>query len=1544
VVLKALSRPERFTDYRDRDFIDENLVKAEPLGWELGGKKRAEKQFRKYGLDPEKAMQVVEHLRSNIFYNEHIKKQRFGKTVKEYFNERSYQYKEEDFHLIQDLTNLCDDPVHVLEEMDSIVYNHQIGDQHLQLYYKYAKSLADNPKALEIIAQLKKLKHPPHLRIAALVIKTEPRTGEKLYFFHHDKDKQVPDLIQTLSKLDDKTYQKLISAENLQRAQEIWVKLYDDKYKSMDFDFLYGLLKLASNPDLELAFFERLKAWFHNMPETGQKFNRIVEEIEALHELFPEIWALHESGFDCHEHFDYTVIEKKSSQSISEILNILPHTFLLKSVDEIIAKKEKFLTIASKEQLLQSVAVFEKFGLRIPLDFSDEGFLEFLLNSSPDQTLKTLTLMTADTTYLNKVDESPYQLKRDFQEFWRITNDHLATFSADEVMEAFAPLKEVPTANFRLLMHLVFINLNSIEQLRERIAAITNPEIRSLIEDQEFLDKISYYDYRGSFPREIWSYILSNPSLYVDLYRNKEAVSRKLDFLKEKKFDLLGIQYPDGLKLILEMSEEEVSQVSQALLAEGNQFSATLTLENLKKARMLIKLDQSAIEGIRQDFQAVSPDFNSFYYSDTSRSEIKAKDLAMYLSLEPLQRKELLNFLDKLNKECGYQWALEKYDYGFGILQDLSFIKKLSDNQTYRQKFDQFIAKETNDFEVNQRVHKFKIVTDFLEKNQTQNIDAYIENGALTAQFIYDFYKDKIEDYNTRADFGNSSLFDQETLMNMDEHERAFWQFLYETPIYLTPVLIRNKDHYDSLADDTESAKDWLKNLISSAKEAEENSRSTRDWKTLTTTTLSFEEKQALKQKILEMVSRKNIVSHNFYTVCSVLRYDFEENDQLIEAFKPTFREAFGFDLTADFIKKYDRFFQESQGENYAEIIPDNIAYWKQNIDLFAKLEIIGWSINDFERFRSISQNIQMRTTIKLLKTEAIANLSEKIGLNPNNLFYTDLGSLEYIAENINTADQLAFFKKILNEKPTSFRSTVSSFVNLGTTTLDQVISQPVYTERFFSAIEEFANVTPSLISTYILNPSENARAEYQEKIRQFQRDIHRNVPIMSLMNGAGGIDFLTDMIALTYPGTNVENIKNYLWQLKDRCNDVANLSIREDGYQGQIMSREKIVELKNANQPIDEEVIDLIKEITINYQGENHPYPEDNSKLAFQGWARLLVESGSTNQKVFFKQHLPEVLACTRISIGTKIDNLAEKMLGDTSQITAKNDVLSKAKEIFGIYYKDNASQVITAFLADHQEETNTLLARLSDKRLNALEKNIANSKKISEENRADFKEILKGLRNQELPDSERRQLLARLLAFLTERSIFADSAGLRKKVSKEADKIVLRDKEGQEIDPNLFITGYVTKNAASFFAKDTAGVCTAGNKELFNRSDHFHVNLVNREGIVVGNIQAYQLRRDGQPALIFRGFNPSTSLVNSANAEVLCDQMLDMVKQIAEDNNIKQVFIPQQDGWHPLTNRTGEGVEKYFISRFCRPENKVQFSFKISGGKTVNTFYRII
>ena len=116
-----------------------------------------------------------------------------------------------------------------------------------------------------------------------------------------------------------------------------------------------------------------------------------------------------------------------------------------------------------------------------------------------------------------------------------------------------------------------------------------------------------------------------------------------------------------------------------------------------------------------------------------------------------------------------------------------------------------------------------------------------------------------------------------------------------------------------------------------------------------------------------------------------------------------------------------------------------------------------------------------------------------------------------------------------------------------------------------------------------------------------------------------------------------------------------------------------------------------------------------------------------------------------------------------------------------------------------------------------------------------------------------------------------------------------------------------YLSKNAASFFAKSTSGICTDINRELFKRTDHFHLNIFSeRLGKVIGNVQLYTLSIHYENALLIRGINP----IKNYSTVYLADEMLDCViacaKDLATENDFSLVCVAEQNGlWNSNSNR---------------------------------------
>lgn len=127
------------------------------------------------------------------------------------------------------------------------------------------------------------------------------------------------------------------------------------------------------------------------------------------------------------------------------------------------------------------------------------------------------------------------------------------------------------------------------------------------------------------------------------------------------------------------------------------------------------------------------------------------------------------------------------------------------------------------------------------------------------------------------------------------------------------------------------------------------------------------------------------------------------------------------------------------------------------------------------------------------------------------------------------------------------------------------------------------------------------------------------------------------------------------------------------------------------------------------------------------------------------------------------------------------------------------------------------------------------------------------------------------------------------------------------QQRKPYDRIRIYLSKNAASFFAKSTTGICTDINRGLFERDDHFHLNIFSeRRGRLVGNVQLYTLTIRNEPALLIRGINPIKHYATTALVDELLDCIIACATDLAAENEYAMVCVAQQNGlWNSNSNR---------------------------------------
>ncbi len=128
------------------------------------------------------------------------------------------------------------------------------------------------------------------------------------------------------------------------------------------------------------------------------------------------------------------------------------------------------------------------------------------------------------------------------------------------------------------------------------------------------------------------------------------------------------------------------------------------------------------------------------------------------------------------------------------------------------------------------------------------------------------------------------------------------------------------------------------------------------------------------------------------------------------------------------------------------------------------------------------------------------------------------------------------------------------------------------------------------------------------------------------------------------------------------------------------------------------------------------------------------------------------------------------------------------------------------------------------------------------------------------------------------------------------------------------------LSKNIGSYFAKAGAEICTSHNRGMWEEKRHVHLNLVHKNQII-GNVMLYfEPERD---YLIARGFNPRKDAMMKFDRYSMAMQITSVLEDIAEANGFKEIFVPEQTGFHGLSNRDGMAFE---IEQLCkRTEKKI-------------------
>ena len=1611
-ILKRLAHQEprivlaTFVKFDDIVKTDEQWRLVKEFRWDLHEKRRAYRQFKEAGYDPEVALGVIEYLQNTVQFCSEVEvevEEGEGELAEKKTCCKNYQYDKNHFGYICRLISLSEDPVQLIKDIshpfdfDGYYSHPSLFLYHLTEYAESSSQVAQSTnfsRVISLIEAFSDVCDKIDLSDSSSTYNKQTQKGERELY---RSMRVIQDPVVVLSNLDQAELEELSGEENIIRARKLWKEI--SQGNRLRIEHLPELLTLANDSQLAIGFKEMIahsRIMTDVLGSEPQRLAIVVTRLKKLREEVPEIWNLLEHGFDVSRLFGYPYIFDSDVFDISTIVE----------------QRNSFRKILANQKLITNATIVSKYDdekLKVQPYDGVSDYEKYRYTSDSETLEKSYIVFRSLSAVFMRgkfMDTSRHDLWRNISETGCLDN-----FSVEQVSQLFTTIERlVETKDLSFLEALAEMEPNlsdvigtnpSLTEACDRFERLLSDEMQAIASDRSFQDFL--WDGRIVGATN-WDLMLTNLDQYHQLLQQKDELMAKLKLLKYPRSQDYVVAVTNDLEtlfLILKISDDVLMEMAEEFASSHN----TVNSESIRRYiayRFLTEEEKQQLhEGLGG--QQLENDIKSIF--DT---RLRVADLRKYATLETKEKASVWEMATRLETELHISpVALSRANDIIGF--PLGFLCELVMDDSLYSTLCNFVSHVIIDDRADHkgRIHCFRVCVTLLANHQKDSSFVFNEyitpQGVPTSKLLLELAHSNLHNFYTMRMY----ITDQ-SLQEMDEGDREFWQFFvdnYQDTLFQR-YLIENRSRFSEwvqngiathtfvmeLAKKNLAGITTIQKLVTESALAEMSENQGAFWsfwkkssdlekKVITSNNENFfqlvvdgvptnefyrlvaqedpkyfvenynidqlssdlDQRTLFRKIIIQTLIEKQTQTPHFQIVYRLLREEIADRGVISEPIKKLFNQGYGFEISEEFVKTLDQLVEQSKDDKYNPIIPDREAFWNENIRIYLAIRKLQWEVDGFERFRSLAQN---PTVNQLLSEEryivCLQQVASKIGLNLHNIFYVNSSSLLWIYDNRSDENCIAFFKKILNEKPTSFNSCVSTFSQISASQGAMLFSDPLYQERLIQAIEEFKNVAPSLINGYVLEEDPDKRNDFREKVNEFRRRVHRNLPILVLAQDYEGRKIIADMVALSYPGTNPSEVLSQIEVAGDRCDDLEGLIIRDRGYVGKILSKEKEVVLKKPDEPIDEGVINLLRSIFSLSQEVTHPQ-DSEAELASRGWSKLMKEAGSTKSEVFFSSAMSEAIACVRVAMGDKAEQFYEMISRDLSQVQTKAELLTKAKELFGIYYKDNAAEAIDHFLLTNLDVLERLLSQLSAKRIQALKNNIGSSKTISEAKRQEFGQIIANLEDPQNSE-EKRKALAGLLAFLSERGLIAGSQGLRKKVEKELEKLLLVDKEGGDtIDESLILKGYITKNAASFFAKNTAGICTAQDFELYHRSDHFHVNLVNQEDIVVGNIQGYVTEYEGERTLIFRGFNPSSSIISSTNSAVICDQMVDMVRQIAADNNIKLVLIPHQDNWHPLTNRVGEGVAEYFTSRFCKEENKVDFSFDVTSKNTVTTFYKI-
>ena len=480
------------------------------------------------------------------------------------------------------------------------------------------------------------------------------------------------------------------------------------------------------------------------------------------------------------------------------------------------------------------------------------------------------------------------------------------------------------------------------------------------------------------------------------------------------------------------------------------------------------------------------------------------------------------------------------------------------------------------------------------------------------------------------------------------------------------------------------------------------------------------------------------------------------------------------------------------------------------------------YQIKTTQEFEKMCANENVRYILEYAKEKNLEYTIKNDMINKSNISkigYESINSLnQTISMEQHNEQEISFLKKLFNQYSNTANNVLETISENGNIDIEKDYKD------IFDMLDKFGNIFPIIFEKYKKFDSKE-RDIYVNEINENKKGMFKNNPIDMKRN----FDEMAELIYIVYNpiGMSFNEVKKYLKELQDKTGDLARYKFPEDGYEINIVApTEKVIRKgKEINFKNIEYVARIIKRSVEKNKEED--YNQKVSKVL----DKITKASPSLDSN-----NLSYLISIIK---NENISSLSEKHF-DKNNINDLYNYLFETKGVLGIIFKDNFKEELENFLNENPEIKDRIIQTLQDKN-----KKEAFIKSI----RKELKKDNKILTDEYWEDLDIEKISILLSTFVENKIIKTE----REKISKELNKIIEKyQKEGTSRmkKEKIALKAYISKNIGSFFSKASAGICTADNMDLFNRKDHFHINLVEDIGknneIIRGNIQAYIIDDD--------------------------------------------------------------------------------------------------